>query len=79
MGGKDEKTKTLPEAGTLISEKRAMWCTSSKESRKRKEDHLAMSEELKQYVGEAEKAREAWLAINSEAGVILEETRLQED
>ena len=79
-----EKTKTLHETGTLRSETRATWHKSSNEGHKREEDLLAMSEDIKEYIGEAVKARaelkdgfKECLAANTEADVILEAKRLQ--
>ena len=48
-----EKTKTLHEAGILRSENEVPAYTGSKESCTREEDLLAMSEDLKEFIGKA--------------------------
>ena len=76
MGGKDEEPRRSGDVDKR--KKRATWYKSWKESRKR-EKAPVMSEDLIEYVTEATKAKEElkesfkdWLAIHSEAEIILE-------
>ena len=79
-----EMTRTHNEAGTFIRAKQATWHKSVKESQKR-EDIFTQTEWLKEHVQDAAKARieltesfDEWLAIISEAKVVMEAKKLQE-
>ena len=79
-----QMTKSHHWAGTFIKAKQATWHKSVKESQKR-EDILAQTEWLEEHVQDAAKARieltesiDEWLAISSEAKVVMEAKKLQE-
>ena len=79
-----EMTRTHNEAGTFIKAEQSTWHKSSEECQKR-EDILAQTEELQEHVQDAAKARieltegfDEWLAISSEAKVVMEAKKLQE-
>ena len=67
----------------MATEQRATWHKSSQESHSREEVLLEMTEALKEYLGEAREeptvSFKEWLAISSEAEVILEVKKLREE
>ena len=67
------------DAGLLANEKRGIWHKSSKETAKREEEVLAMSEELQEHVEEARKMKEEFKEDVEEWGKLCECAELDDE